>query len=409
MPSRAMLHTGKDLFHLEDSGRGIPADHSLIGQTFAQAGYRCFGTGKWHNGRESFARSFDSGEHIFFGGMADHWNVPAYHYDPTGAYDARLPQVPEAFENNHVVFREADHVEAGRHSSDIFSEASVDFIESHQSDSPYFLYLAFMAPHDPRTMPKEFLDMYPPEKIELPESFMGGHPFDNGALHIRDEELEAFPRDPEKIRRHIAEYYAMITHLDACLGRVMDAVEARGELEKTVFVMAGDNGLAVGQHGLMGKQNLYEHSIRVPLIFSGPGVARGKRVDSPVYHHSIYPTLCELSGLRIPESVDSSSLLPHLSNANASGDEEAALFFAYAEYQRAVKRGSWKLIEYRVSGRRRSQLFNLAEDPHELKDLSEQAEQAALIDELHELLANESKKNGDRETSWGRSFWTDER
>ena len=210
MPSRAMLHTGRTLFHLHDSGSSIPAEHTMLGEALRERGYATWGAGKWHNGRESFNRSFDDGDEIYFGGMADHWNVPAYHYDASGKYDKRLPYIadPPSFGNNEVAWRDCDHIHAGRHSSEILADAAVDYIErAGTSDSPFFAYVALLAPHDPRTMPQRFLEMYPAEDMPLPPNFLGGHPFDNGALRIRDELLARFPRAPEEIRRHQAEYY----------------------------------------------------------------------------------------------------------------------------------------------------------------------------------------------------------
>ena len=120
--------------------------------------------------------------------------------------------------------------------------------------------------------PKEFTDLYPPERIRIPENFMPAHPFNNGEMFVRDENLAPFPRTPEIVQDHISAYYAMITHLDAQVGRVLDALEKTGRTEDTVVIFTGDNGLAVGQHGLLGKQNLYEHSVRVPLIICGPEI-----------------------------------------------------------------------------------------------------------------------------------------
>ena len=151
------------------------------------------------------------------------------------------------------------------------------------------MYVSLMAPHDPRTMPKEFLEMYDPEEIKLPENFLTEHPIDTGALRVRDELLAAFPREPNEIKRHIAEYYAMISHLDHAFGRLLTALQEQGKLDNTIIVFAGDNGLALGQHGLMGKQNLYDHSVRVPLIFAGPGIPEGEQRNSPVYLLDIFP------------------------------------------------------------------------------------------------------------------------
>ena len=370
MPSRAMLHTGRTLFHLHDSGSSIPAEHTMLGEALRAQGYGTWGAGKWHNGREAFNRGFDDGDEIYFGGMADHWNVPAYHFDPSGKYDARLAYIPDppSFGNNEIAWRDCDHIHAGRHSSEILADAVIDHIGRQDASKPFFAYVALLAPHDPRTMPAEFLKMYPQDAVELPPNFLGGHPFNNGALRIRDELLAQFPRTPEEIRRHIAEYYAMISHLDHEFGRVLDALEANGLADNTLIVFAGDNGLAVGQHGLMGKQNCYEHSVRVPLIFAGPGVPKGRRSDAYAYLLDIFPTLCELTGTPRPASVEGHSLVEAMHDPAATVRD--SLYFAYVSSQRAVKNRTHKLIEYaaRDSGRQ-TQLFDLHNDPWETRNL----------------------------------------
>ena len=403
MPSRAMLHTGRTLFHIEGAGQGIPEEHITMGENFRAHGYRTFGTGKWHNGARAYARSFTDGAEIFFGGMDDHWNVPAFDHDPTGRYDGRLPICKNPATSRDVNWRRGDHVTAGKHSSELFCEAAIDFLEAYDEDAPFFMYISFMAPHDPRTMPQKYLEMYKPEEIELPPNFMGGHPFDNGDLKIRDEVLADFPRNPEEIKKHVAEYYGMITHLDDQMARVIATVEAQGELDNTIIVFAGDNGLALGQHGLMGKQSNYEHSIRVPLVMSGPGILRGQTTEAYAYILDIYPTLCELSGLPIPDSVEGTSLVPALRDpAEAIRN---SLFFAYKEYHRSVKDRRHKLIEYVVRGRRHTQLFDLVEDPWELNDLSENPAYSGKLEELQTLLCTWRDEWDDAESEWGKTFW----
>jgi arylsulfatase A-like enzyme len=402
MPSRAMIHTGRGLFELEESGRSVPTEHRLLGELLQDAGYATFGTGKWHNGREAFARSFTHGDEIFFGGMADHWNVPSYHYDPDGCYEAELPVIDRPMETNEVRWYGADHVTPGRHSSDLIADATVSFLSSYPRDpgSPYFIYSSFLAPHDPRSMPAEFLEHYPPAEIELPPNFTGGHPFDNGDLHIRDEMLASHPRDPDEVREHIAQYYAMIAHLDACVGRIVDAVTARGDLERTVFVFAGDNGLAVGQHGLLGKQNLYDHSSRVPLLFAGPGVETGKRRDDLCYLFDIPATIAGLAGVEVPATMTASrDLLAH------SAQRREHLYLAYKGFQRAIRTRTHKLIEYAVNGRHTVQLFNLESDPYELCDLSKQEASRGTLEQLTAAIEQEGRASGDADSSWGREFW----
>ena len=403
MPSRAMLHTGRTLFHLRGAGEDIPLDHVLMGEHLRAYGYRTWGTGKWHNGVSSFTRSFCDGGEIFFGGMADHWNVPVFDYDPEGRYDATWPQCVDPRCSNELMLRKGDHLRAGRHSSELFADAAVEWLQRYDSGDPFFIYVSFLAPHDPRTMPREYLDLYDPEDIPLPGNFLGGHPFDNGDLKGRDEMLEDFPRDPGEVRRHIAEYYAMITHVDAQMGRVMDALQACGRAEDTIVVFAGDNGLALGQHGLFGKQNLYEHSVRVPLVFAGPSVPRGVRRNAFAYLLDIFPTLCELTGIDTPGSVEGSSLVPALEGPGVRPRD--TVFGAYRQWQRMVKDERYKLIEYVVNGKRTTQVFDLAEDPEECHNLAGDRSQADKLHELRNQLYRWRDDWDDDRSEWGKAFW----
>jgi len=399
MPSRAMLHTGRTLFHIEQQGQNIPAGHSTMGECFQRAGYETFGTGKWHNGTDSYARSFTAGAQIFFGGMHDHWNVPACDFHPDGKYDTKFPRVRNFALSNEVDYNHCDHITLGKHSSELFAEATIDFVKSRTSDDPFFAYVSFMAPHDPRTMPKEFLDMYDPAKVPLPENFMPEHPFDNGELKIRDEMLAPFPRTPEVIRRHIAEYYAMITHADAQIGKVIDTLKETGQYENTIIVFAGDNGLAVGRHGLMGKQSVYDHSVHVPLIMAGPGIPRGEARDAFCYLIDIFPTLCGLIGVPAPETVEGRSLVRAMRDPNEPVRD--ALIFAYTHLHRGARDKRWKLIEYVVDGARTTQLFDLENDPFELNNL---AGDSACAEHL-ERLSKEMLRWRDELDDTCDSFW----
>ncbi len=378
----------------------------MLGETLRDAGYRTWGCGKWHNGREAFNRSFDDGDEIYFGGMADHWNVPAYHYDPSGAYDTRLAYIPEptAFGNNHIAWRDCDHVHSGCHSSEILCSAAADYIKRQDGKQPFFAYVALLAPHDPRTMPQRYLDLYPFESQALPPNCLGAHPFDNGSLHIRDELLAEFPRTPEELRRHNAEYYAMITHLDHEVGKVLNALDEQGLTDNTIVVFAGDNGLAVGQHGLMGKQNCYEHSVHVPLIFAGPGIPENQRTGAYVYLFDIYATLCELLDIDRPASVEGQSLVSAIQDPSQRVRDY--LYFAYISTQRAIKSRTHKLIEYRVRDKEpQTQLFDLTADPWEQHNLIAQPEMHAVCTELRtQLHAYRDDWEADF-TGRGSTFW----
>ena len=267
----------------------------------------------------------------------------------------------------------------------------------------FFLYLSYTAPHDPREMPEKYLNMYDPEKIPLPENFLPGHPFDNGELEVRDEKLAPRPRTPEEIRKHTAAYYAMITHVDDQIGRVLTTLKETGHSENTIIVFSGDNGLAVGQHGLLGKQNVYEHSVHVPLVINGPGIPEGEKRGDFCYLFDIFPTLCDLTGLPVPESVDGINLAPVIREETRKPRD--SLFFAYKNFQRSVRTDRWKLILYNVNGVKTTQLFDLANDPQETNNLVGEQAYTGRIRELTTLMENWIKKTGDKvdldQPGWG--------
>jgi arylsulfatase A-like enzyme len=393
MPSRAMLLTGRGLFHIEGTGGTIPEDHMMMPELFKKHGYQTFGIGKWHNGREAFARCFSDGAEIMFGGMSDHWNVPAYDFDPSGSYQTRTPVIEQPLRSNKVVFKGYDHISEGKHSSVLFADAAVDFLESHKSSDPFFLYVSFTAPHDPRTAPKKFLDMYDPEEMPLPPNFLPQHPFDNGEMNVRDELLADFPRTPKEVRKHIAEYYAIISHLDAQIGRIMETLLRTGKSENTLIVFSCDNGLALGQHGLLGKQSVYEHSVHVPLIMCGPGIPQGERRDDFCYLSDIFRSVCDLTRIPKPDSVGGESLVPAIRNQTRKKRE--ALYFSYRHFQRALRTKRWKLIHYNVRGKKQTQLFDLENDPWETNNLAEEPSQAERIGKMTDLLESMMEEAGD--------------
>lgn len=398
-PSRAMLMTGRHLSRLLPAGFNIPDDHALLGETLQDNGYDAFGTGKWHNSRHTFNRNFNTGEHIFMGGMHDPWNTPLYHYQPDAVYTDRRPVVQDDRHSNKVDTLPGEYVFGGIHASEVFANAAIGFIESRSpGDNPFFLYTAFTAPHDPRSMPPEYLEWYHPDSIALPPNFMPEHPFNNGQLIIRDEQLADTPRQPEEIRQHILEYYAMISHLDAQVGRILEALEKSGQLDNTIIVFAGDNGLAVGQHGLMGKQNLYQHSVNVPLLIAWPGIPRGDSTPALCYLIDLFPTLCDLAGAEVPAGLDGRSLVPVIRGEQKT--VRSVLHLQYKDLQGAIRKGNTKLIRYWVDGVETLQLFDLEQDPWEVRNLAGQfPEKASALkrellewDKQHGLASRKSQK-----------------
>ncbi len=262
---------------------------------------------------------------------------------------------------------------------------------NRRGDKPFFMYLSGPAPHDPRRAPQEAMDRYEISQIPLPPNYKPYHPLDIGDLFIRDERLANWPRTEYEVRRHLRDYYGMITYLDEQIGRVFGYLKEIGEYDNTIIVFSSDQGLAVGSHGLMGKQNLYEHSMNPALIFSGPGIPRSKKVDAFAYLFDIFPTVCDLTGAPIPEGLEGRSQAPVI-----RGEAESVrdtIFLAYKDMQRAVRRGRWKLIQYPKINR--TQLFDLAADPHETKDLAGDPAQESRIRELMALMREQQKAFGD--------------
>ncbi|MBE0654113.1 MAG: sulfatase-like hydrolase/transferase [Bacteroidales bacterium] len=394
MPSRAMLLTGKFLNNLTGDGQYIPPADTLLGEYLQKYGYNCFGTGKYHSEPETFPRCFNEGADIFFGGMWDQWNVPLFTYEGCRPFKAdQLPYIEDFYNSKEIRYKRGEYVLGGKHSTDIFTDASLQYIENYDSDKPFFIYAAFMTPHDPRTTHQKYFDMYDTAQISIPPNFYPEHPFDNGELKIRDEMLAPFPRTKPVIKEHIRDYYALITHNDEKLGEIVSALKEKGLYENTIIIYSGDNGLALGQHGLMGKQNLYEHSTGVPLIFAGKGIEKNRVSEAMVYLTDLYPTLCRMIGIPVPSSVDGSSFMESLESP--AREHRKYIVTTYRNFQRAIRDEKFKLIQYNVEGIKRIQLFDLENDPWEMNDLSQEPEYQERIGILSFELEKQLKEFND--------------
>jgi arylsulfatase A-like enzyme len=270
------------------------------------------------------------------------------------------------------------------------TDAAVEFLRQYKKDRPFFLYLAFANPHDPRVVNKEYRERYDEAKMPLPKNYRPFHPFNNGELLVRDEKLAPWPRTPEVVRQHLTDYYGVITYLDREIGRILQALRDSGEYDNTLIIFSSDHGLALGSHGLMGKQNLYEDGMKVPLIFAGPGIPRG-RSDALTYLYDIFPTVCELTGAPVPAGLDGKSLAPVI--RGEAKQVRDTLFLAYRTVQRALRKGDWKLIRYPQINK--TQLFDLKDDPHETRDLAGDPKYADRVKEMLALLEKQQQDFGD--------------
>lgn len=255
---------------------------------------------------------------------------------------------------------------------------------------PFFMYLAFGNPHDPRVAVTRYLDLYDRDDIPLPENYLPVHPFDNGELTIRDELLSPWPRSGDEIRRTLHEYYATISGLDHHIGRLLQTLKDLGVDDNTIIVFSADQGIAVGSHGLLGKQNLYDHSTKSPLVFAGPGLGRG-RVDALVYLLDIYPTVADLIGVAVPRGIDGVSFKRVLTGKAKQARPE--VFLAYRHVQRALRDSRWKLIRYPQVDV--TQLFDLHTDPHERRNLAADPAQATRVAQMMARMRQWQRQLGD--------------
>jgi arylsulfatase A-like enzyme len=367
--SRAMLMSGRTHFHVETT---TLANAPLLPEVLGRAGYVTFGTGKWHNGEASWLRAFQRGRTVMFGGMSDHTKVPVKDLGPNGQLTAA--RVETTF------------------SSELFADSAIAFLREHKGPAPFFAYVAFTAPHDPRQPPPAFRQPYYDSLPPLPANFLPQFPFDNGAMRGgRDENLGAWPRTEAMVRDQLAEYYGMVTHLDGQIRRILDALEASGHGGDTIVVFVADNGLALGSHGLLGKQSVYEHSTRVPMMITGPGVPAGRSSQAFSYVHDLFPTITGLAGVASPAGVEGSSLQPVWEGRVERTRD--SLFLAYMATQRAVRDERWKLIAYPKLGH--LQLFDLRADPHEITNLIERPEYAGEVARLQALMRTWQSRLGD--------------
>lgn len=336
LPSRTQLLTGMSMFRARNEPSSDDSRRYTLPRALRAAGYASLRTGKQGNHPDAVCREFD-----------EYVSIP----------------------------RRTD-------CSTEHADRAIAWIDQHAGQRPFFVLLSFATPHDPQPAPDEYYQRYRPETLRLSANFRPVHPFDNGELLVRDELTLPLPRSPDEVRAKLARYFASITYTDDQIGRVLAALDKAGVADRTLVVFASDNGLSLGDHGLLGKQNLYEQGgMHVPLVVAGPGVPHGAS-DALVYLFDLFPTICELAGFDAPAAIDGRSLAGVI-QGRARGVREAVLT-AYKDIQRGVRDDRWKLIRYPQIDR--WQLFDLDHDPAELNDLAGDPRYAERLEQMQALL-----------------------
>lgn len=398
-PSRHMIMSGRTLWHLPSRGNFInPNDPDSLelqtmGAVFNRAGYKTMRTCKKGN------------------------SYPAANAQFTEIHDATKRGGTE----------ETGSAWHGKQVLEYLNKR-----ETAQEVDPFLIYFGFSHPHDTRDGTPELLAKYgavnhkdtlnvPPaneNQPQLQDNYLAAHPFFHGHPQLRDEERVSGVwknRDERTVRNELGREYACSENIDIQLGKVLKKLEDMGELDNTYIIYTSDHGMSIGRHGLMGKQNLYEHTWRVPFIIKGPGIEGGKRVKGNSYLLDILPTLCDLAGIKTPETVEGISLKPVI-----NGEKEVVRDVMYGVYSggtkpgmRSVRKGDWKLIKYdTMDGEvRETQLFNLKENPNEYlpehgktgemeTDLAENPKYADKLAEMEALLLEQMKEHDDPYRFW---------
>jgi arylsulfatase A-like enzyme len=402
-PSRHMIMSGRTLWHLPSRGEQFQnpnepdsLEHQTMAAVFNRAGYKTMRTCKKGN------------------------SYPAA--------NAQFAVVKDASKRGGT-----EETGSAWHGKQVLEY--LDERETSKEEDPFLIYFGFSHPHDPRNGTPELLAKYgavnhtdtlrpPPKNSKQPplqDNYLPAHPFFHGHPELRDEERVSGVwknRDEHTVRNELGREYACSENIDIQLGKVLKKLEAMGELENTYIIYTSDHGMSIGRHGLMGKQNLYEHTWRVPFIIKGPGIARGKRVIGNSYLLDVLPTLCDLADIEIPSTVEGYSLKPVI-----DGQKETVRDVLYGVYSggtkpgmRSVKKGNWKLIKYDVMDGtvQETQLFNLAENPNEYlaehgksgemeTNLAENPKYANKLAEMETLLLKQMELNDDPYRLWNQS------
>ncbi|MCG8586481.1 MAG: sulfatase-like hydrolase/transferase [Pirellulales bacterium] len=294
------------------------------------------------------------------------------------------PAANKLFAEVHDATKRGSTTESG---SAWHADRVLDYLDKRakgKKEKPFLIYFGLSHPHDARNGPEDLVAKYGadnkgpgaspnPKAPPLPANWLPAHPFHHGHPGLRDEVRVpgvGERRDEATVRNEIGRDYACIENIDDQVGRVLKKLEAMGELDNTYIFYTADHGIAVGRHGLMGKQNLYEHSWRVPFVVRGPGIKPGSKTDAMIYLSDVLPTFCDLAGIDKPDTIQTKSIAPIL-----KGKTDKHYPHVYGMYaggtkpgMRAIKTGRYKLIKYDVlDGKvRETQLFDLEKNPHEL-------------------------------------------
>ena len=389
-------------------GSHLPEHHTTIGDILKAAGYRCGMIGPWHLGDD----------HLPQHGFEDEWL--AYRYvgednpDPLVEYFERegianLYNTPDAFiqYGNTLAFKVLTDPRQQRTTWTI--DRSIDFVQQ-SDDRPFFLFASIKDPHPKMLVSQDVIDRYNVDNIPIPETLrdsLEGKPAYHGTGKFRIPETVT----DAQIREMTAYYYALITHIDAEVGRLVNGLKASGSYEDTIIVFMSDHGELLGDHGYTEKCFMYEASVRVPCVVSWPnGLPPGQRVTSPLGGVDLMPTLIDLAGTATPTAIDGISVAESIRNGT---EPERRPVFAEIASQEVIYRrsedldqhaahvmmldGQWKYVWNRFDI---DELYELENDPLEIQNFAEIEENSDRVSLARKAIAGMVQKTGPGPYSW---------
>jgi arylsulfatase A-like enzyme len=350
IPSRTMLFNGVTVWRAAKlNAKNVPGK-SLV-ERLGEVGYKTYFTGKWHANGKNPRDMFDHYGHILPGQLKNYYT-----------------------EDGHL--------------TDVVGEEAVEFInEAANKEEPFFLYVAFNAPHVPRKTEQKYYDMYPPEKVNLPPSVQDGPLHPNIKYNYSKNPLSA-----REMRTRYQQNNAMVSHMDERIGDILDALKKTGNYENSIIVFMSDQGINFGENGVAGKVCLYDVSATAPLIISAPGMPKGEKFNKRVYLQDLYPTILDLVNANTPEYMEFKSLLPVMKGQTKNSPHNS-IYMGMFDDQRGIVYNDYKLIMYTQA--EAAELYNLKNDRWEMENLLDKKEGKKVIPELSKEFFKWQETTGD--------------
>lgn len=365
-PSRATMLTGKDVrtHGVNRLALDVQPDCAIFPALLKQAGYETGYTGKWHLGKESDVPdpAFD-----YWAGVRDQ----GQYIDPVMNINGSVTKVPG-------------------YASEIFMDRALEFV-TKKRDKPFFLWLAQKAPHSPCTPPKHLERLYEDVTVAKPPTYSESHD-DKPAWFVEQHDHDFFHtllHPNAAYQKYTKDFCRTITAVDEQLGRLMKTLDEKGLTENTVIIHIADNGHFLGEHQLYSKMLMYEESIRVPLIVRYPGFApAGRKCDDMVLNLDMAPTVLDLAGVPVPKDMEGRSFREVLAGRTPRNWRRTYRYEYYCstwglpDFDGVRTADGWKYCRFPDW----EQMYNVKDDPTEVRNLAKDAKYAAKKRELQQEL-----------------------